>query len=461
MQEPLESEASAPEATRLSPPPGAGGTGEVLRLAAPIVVSTASSTLMSVVDTAFAGRLGTIEVAAVGLGAITVWFPYTLLNGTLNSVNTFVAQRYGAGDPKSCVRFAWQGLYLATLGLVPALLIAAFATPLYAALTSPDVAPLAAAYSRIRVFAVGAFAFIIVFECFWRGLGDTKTPMRITVAANLVNVVATYGLMFGPFGLPRLGVVGAAWGTLLAQMLALASHVWLFARASRRGPFRTLPPSPPSAATLRRLLWVGWPVGLTWFLDMGSFTIFTVYVGTFGTIALAVTTIVIQIQSLSFMQMIAVGQAGTTLVGRYIGAGRGDLALRSGGAAIRVGLFYGVAVAVLFLAARTELIAVFSPDPTLIGLGAAILLYSAAMQFFDGVWIVAGGGLRGAGDTRFSLWVGGLLAWGIFLPLSFALGSGLGLGIHGAWTAMVVWTALGAATHVPRFLGGRWRHIRI
>jgi putative MATE family efflux protein len=401
-------------------------------------------------------------VAAVGLGGgITVWFPYTILNGTLNSVNTFVAQRFGAGDRAGCVRFAWQGIYLGFLGLIPAILIASFAVPLYAALTSPDVAALSADYSRIRVFAVAAFSFIMVFECFWRGLGDTKTPMRITVGANVLNIVATYVLMFGPFGLPRLGVVGAAWGTLLAQLSALGCHVWLFARESRRGLFQTLPPAPLSRSALRRLLWVGYPVGLTWFLDMGSFTIFTVYVGTFGTIALAVTTIVIQIQSLSFMQMIAVGQAGTTLVGQYIGAGRHEIALRSGRSAIRVGFFYGVAVGILFILARTEMIGVFNREMEVIRMGSVVLLYSAAMQFFDGVWIVAQGSLRGAGDTRFSLWMGMLLAWGIFLPLTFGLGSGLGLGIHGAWSAMVVWAFLGCITHVPRFLRARWRHIEI
>ncbi len=459
MQEPLQPTRPPERGAGLLPiSPGAGGTREVLRLAAPIVVSTASSTLMGVVDTAFAGQLGSVEVAAVGLASITVWFPYTLLNGTINSVNTFVAQRYGAGDRAGCVQFAWQGIYLAFLGLIPALLIAFFAVPLYLTLTTPDVAAHAADYARVRVFAVAAFSFIMVFECFWRGLGDTKTPMRITVAANLTNVGATYWLMFGP---PAMGVVGAAWGTLLAQVGAVLCHAYLFARESRRGRFRTLPPAPLSASAMRRLLWVGYPVGLTWLLDMGSFTLFTIYVGTFSTTALAVTTIAVQIQSLSFMQMIAVGQAGTTLIGQYIGARRPDLALRSGRAAILVGLYYGAAMTVLILAARTEMMEIFIREVEVVRMGSLVLLYSAAMQFFDGVWIVAGGNLRGAGDTRFSMWMGILLAWVVFLPLAYGLGTGLGLGIHGAWTAMVVWAFLGAVTHVPRFLRARWQHIEI
>jgi putative MATE family efflux protein len=461
MQEPLPIE----EEARVEPGPleseSAGTTAELLRLAAPIVVSTASSTLMSIVDTAFAGRLGAAEVAAVGLSGVIVWAPYALVNGTLNSVNTFVAQRHGAGDRPGCVAFAWQGLYLATLGVLPALVLAAFAGPLYASITAADVAPHATVYTRVRIFAVWAFSFVNVFECYRRGLGDTRTPMRITVSANLINIAATYVLMFGPFGLPRLGVVGAAWGTLLAQGCALGAHVWLFVREPQRSGLRTLPPTAPSAQTIARLLRVGIPVGFTWLLDMGSFTLFTIYVGTFGTIALAVTTIVIQVQSLSFMQMIAVGQAGTTLVGQYIGAGRKDLAMRSGISALRVGGVYGIAVALFFLATREHLIGLFNADPEVVSLGGVILLYSAAMQLFDGFWIVTGGALRGAGDTRFSLWCGILFAWVIFLPLAYALGTWAGLGLHGAWIAMIVWAVLGAATHVPRFLLGSWKRISI
>jgi putative MATE family efflux protein len=461
MQEPLTSIDERATTPRWIDPSRAGGAGELVRLAAPIVVSTASSSLMSVVDTAFAGRLGPAEVAAVGLGGVVVWVPYALLNGTLSSVNTFVAQRFGAGDLPGCARFTWQGLYLAAVGVLPALALALFAVPLYASLTAPDIAPLAAFYTRIRVFAVWAFSFIMVFEGFWRGLGDTRTPMRITVAANLLNVAATYMLMFGPFGLPRLGVAGAAWGTLIAQSSALAAHIWLFLRAPQRRGLATLPPAPPSGEPTRRLLWVGVPVGVTWLLDMGSYAIFTIYVGTFGTTALAVTTIVVQIQSLSFMQMIAVGQAGTTLVGQYIGAGRKDLAMRSGISALRVGALYGIAVGVLFLATREHLIELFNRDPDIVRLGGVILLYSAAMQLFDGAWIVTSGALRGAGDTRFSLWCGIIVAWFIFLPLTYGLGTGVGLGLHGAWTAMVVWAAIGAAAHVPRFLLGTWQRISI
>jgi putative MATE family efflux protein len=416
---------------------------------------------MSVVDTAFAGRLGAAEVAAVGLSGVMVWAPYSLVNGTLNSVNTFVAQCHGAGDRRSCVAFTWQGLYLATLGAIPALVLALLSGQLYASITAADVAPHAAAYTQIRVFATWTFSFVAVFECYRRGLGDTRTPMRITVTANVINVVATYALMFGPFGLPRLGVVGAAWGTLIAQGSALAAHTWLFLREPGRGGLPTLPPVRPNAREIRRLLRVGIPVGFTWLLDMGSFALFTVYVGTFGTIELAVTTIVIQVQSLSFMQMIAVGQAGTTLVGQYIGAGRKDLAMRSGISALRVGGVYGIVVALFFFATRNHLIAFFNAEPDVVRIGAVILLYSAAMQLFDGFWIVTGGALRGAGDTRFSLWWGIIIAWVIFLPLAYALGTLAGLGLHGAWIAMVVWAILGAVTHVPRFLLGSWKRISI
>lgn len=180
-----------------------------------------------------------------------------------------------------------------------------------------------------------------------------------------------------------------------------------------------------------------------------------------GTVALAVTTIVIQIQSVSYMQMIAVSHASTTLVGQYIGAGLPEVARKSGHSALRIGALYGILVAVIFVWWRGSLVGLFNDDPLVLELGAVVILYSAAMQLLDAPGIAVTGTLRGAGDTRFIFLAGAVASWGVLLPLAYALGTLAGLGIEGAWFGMVAWATVLSLLIVSRFLRGRWLELRI
>jgi len=444
-----------------TPAAARGSLREVAGLAWPVIISQMSSTLMGVVDTAMVGRLGATELAAVGFAHIWTWTLFSMFIGTASGVQTFVAQHHGAGDEQRCGGWVWQALTL----LVPAAALVAAgigvsAPFLLAALgPSPDLQAKALEFLPGRLLGLVGTVVAFCWASFFRGIGDTRTPMLGAVLANLVNVTLGYGLIFGELGLPQLGVAGSG--------AALAVGEWTMAlflgvAASRRvlarygtGPVRARAPE------LRRVLRTGLPIGGQWVLDMSAFAVFTTLVARMGDASMAASQAFISLLSLSFMQASGLSVAAATLVGRYVGAGDPAAAARSFRTALGLAGALGAGVALLFLTVPEALLGLFSRDADVLALGGPLLALGAGFQLLDALGIAASGALRGAGDTRWPFLVQAGLAWFVFLPSAWLLGITLGGGLTGAWGGGLVYVAGLAVAFIWRFRTGAWRRIRI
>jgi MATE family multidrug resistance protein len=349
---------------------GRGGLREVAGLAWPVIVSQMSSTLMGVVDTAMVGRLGASELAAVGFAHIWTWTLFSLFIGSASGVQTFVAQHEGAGDEAGCGAWVWHALAV----LVPAAAVVALgvgvSAPFWLALLGPSPALQAAALEFLPGRLLGLVGTTIAFSwaSFFRGVGDTRTPMLGAVLANGVNVVLAYGLIFGELGLPRLGVAGSG--------LAMAVGEWSFAvflgvAASRRALRARYGTGPTRArlAAVRRVLRTGLPIGGQWVLDMSAFALFTTLVARMGDASMAASQAFISLLSLSFMQASGLSVAGATLVGRYVGARDPAAAERSFRTALALAGALGTTVALLFLTVPETLLGLYSRDAEVLALG--------------------------------------------------------------------------------------------
>jgi multidrug resistance protein, MATE family len=450
--------AAAPAAGGAAP----GGLREVVQLAYPVVLTQMSMTTMGVVDSAMVGRLGPSELAAVGFGGVWIWTIFCGFVGTATSVQTFVAQDYGAERPRACGAWTWHAVgAIAPLTACAAALFVAALGPLLA-LLSPSAELRAHAESYMSIRAVGAVGLCTatVFASFFRGIGDTRTPLYVTLLANVVNAVLDYGLIFGKLGLPAWGVAGAAAATACSEWLYAGVMLGCFLRARTRARFATAPRRPRLAAQ-RRLLRTGLPIGGQWMLEMASFATFLTLVTRMGDASMAASQAFIALLSLSFMQAVGIGIAVSTLVGQYIGARDFASAERSFGSAQRLAALLGGAIALLFVLLPEPLIGVFSDDPEVLALGRPLLLVGAVFQLFDAFGIVADGALRGAGDTRVPFLVRFALAWGLFVPLAWGLGVQLGGGLTWAWIGGAIYTAVLTVFLVARFRSGAWRAIRI
>jgi MATE family multidrug resistance protein len=456
------SSSSIPLAAPPRVPPRAGGVREVVHLAWPLVLAQMSQTTMHVVDSIFVGQLGASQLGALGFAGIWLWTVFAIFSGSATGVQTFVSQAHGAGDERVCGSWAWQGLY----ALVPAtaitlFLFAAVSEHLFAAVGAPaSLREHALSYIAVRPLGFIGLIIWMVLAAFFRGLGDTRTPLIATLVANAVNIVLDYGLVLGRLGLPAWGIAGAGVATSIAEWVGVVVLAIAFTRPALVRRFGGRPVA-PSRVRIRRFLRTGAPIGGQWVLDMSAFAIFTTLVARMGDASMAATQAMIALLTLSFMQAIGIGLAATTLVGRYKGAGSLDAALRSLVSALKLAVALAVGIAALFLLAPQALIGLFTDDPDVLALAGPLLALGAAFQFFDALQIVIGGALRGAGDTRWPFVVQTLLAWALRLPLVWLFAFFWEAGVIGAWYAEFAFILALTAALAWRFRSGAWKEVAI
>jgi len=439
-----------------------GGMAEVAELAAPLVLTQIMVTAMGVVDSVIVGRLGAAELGAVGLGGMWVWTITSFFVGTSTGVQTFVAQNHGAGRTKECGTWSWQGLAsVVPLAGMAAVFVFLFADTAIGILAPSDsIAPLSTGYMRARSFGIMGITAASSLSSFFRGIGDTRTPLITTLIANVANLFLDLGLVYGWFGMPKMGVVGAGVATSISEWIYFGTIAFIFLRPGIVRRFETRF-HPPRFSEIKRLWRTGIPIGGQWTIEMLAYAVFTAFVARMGDAPMAASHAFIQLLSLSFMQAVGISIATTTLVGRYIGSGQLEHVARSLRSSMILGCILAALIAALFMLIPSQLLGLFSSDPNVLRYGGPLLMVGAFYQFFDAIAIVSDGALRGAGDTRWPFVIRCLLSWGVFLPLAYFLAVPMDLGLTGAWLGglgSIICLALFLAL---RFHGGAWKRIEI
>jgi len=439
-----------------------GDMAEVATLAYPVVLTTMVETAMQVIDTAMLGHVGTTQLAAAGFAGLWIWTLFVPFTGTAQGVQAFVSRHDGAGEPERCGAWIWP----AVVFLVPAMALwmvavaVLFPLLVHAIGPSPELQDAAIRYGFARLPGGPAVVLSFALSSFFRGIGDTRTPLYVTSAAMAIHVALAYGLIFGQFGLPALGIVGAG--------IAQSTGSWMFAGmilfAALRRNVRTrycTRPLLPRWSDFTRFLRTSAPTGGTWLLDMTTFAIFGSIIARMGDVSMAASQAMLQLLSLSFMQAFAISIACGTLVGRYIGANDLEGAERSYRSSLTLGMGLAAFIALLFLSVPDALLGVFSRDPEFLAIGRPLLALGAFFQVVDAVGIIASGALRGAGDTRWPFVVQSSLSWTLRLSAVVTFAVWLRGGVFGAWVGELCYVlALGVAW-ILRFRAGHWRNVHI
>jgi putative MATE family efflux protein len=283
-----------------------------------------------------------------------------------------------------------------------------------------------------------------------RGAGDSRTPMLVTLVANLVNVGLAYALIYGRFGLPALGAVGSAWAAFVSRGIALALLLGALWRG-RGGVSIAGGRWRPNWSVARQVLGLGIPASLEQILLATAFLVLTILVARLGTDTLAAQRIAMSALSFSFLPGIGFGLAATALVAQSIGARQ--LATAVGVARIATGwaVIWMSTIAALIFIFAPQVMRVFTTDANVIRIGADGLRVVALTQPFWGVGMVQSGALRGTGDTRFPLIIGSAGVWSAVL-LAWLILRFIGGGLPGVWVAFLI------TSPVTAFLS--WRRFR-
>ncbi len=416
------------------------GTGrELAMLAVPLIISFVSQSIMGVVDIFIIGKVGTAEQGGVGLGMGLFWGFECTFAGLASVLTTFTAQSVGAGKIADVRRW----LIAVLIAVLPFAVLLAFAAPLLGPIlelahTDASIRPHVITYLGMLLLCMPFFLGGFVFISFFRGIGDTVTPMVVAIVSNILNAFLGITFVFGLFGITPMGVRGVALATVISVIFSVVLFVIKYLSNGLHVKYETRARPIFSAADILRVMRVGFPIGASWLLENLAFNILTIYVATYDPESLAANTIVFQLISFSFLPAVAISIAASTLVGQYLGAGRRDLARNSARASIQFAVLFMGTVGFCFLTFRHPLIAFFNADPKVVELGGKALMLAAGFQVFDAMGITVDGIFRGAGYTLFPMLVRLVVMWAIFVPLIFILSGYTGSGVTGGWTAALI-----------------------
>ena len=428
------------------------------QLAFPSILGNFSYTVVGMVQTKFVAALGAEALAAVGAGQRVFFAMQAVLIAVSAGTTALVAQAWGAGDYREASRVTMASLVLGCLFAFIVMLFGVFGARAIAGLfgLDPHTLDLAAANIRTLSFFNLAFAVTFVLSAALRASGDAWSPLWIGFGVNLLNLPLLYVLIFGRYGFPALGVVGAA--AAIGVSFSLGALLLLTLWLKQKFRVRHVAGGWWRRARLRRLLDIGYPAALEQMVFQVGFFIFLMLIGNFyGTEAFAAYNVGANILMVCITVGFGFSIAGSTLVGQHLGAGDHPGAVRSG--------WRATAFAALSMAALALLVAAFAPELAVWFLGDEPLTVEYTLYFIYvlgammpllGVEFAIGGALRGAGDTRFPLVATflGLIAMRCGLAALFTY---LGLSVHWVYAALIADYVLKAALLIERFRRGRWK----
>jgi putative MATE family efflux protein len=439
-----------------TPPRKAPG---VLSLAWPAVVGNLLFSTVGLVDTKIVGVLGAPAVAAVTTGNRIFFLLQAVLMAVTAGTTALVARAWGARDQGEAERVAMSSLVLcvgaASLLTIPSMLFADRLANIFR-LDPQAVASASTFIWWLSVF-YAPFAASFVLATALRAAGDTRTPLWIGALTNAVNIFLAYGLVLGQFGLPRLGVAGAAIANGLAFTLGALVFGWRWLRGSlllgrARGVFLT-------RDRLRRMLQIGYPAALEQVVWQGGFIGFLWIVSLYGTAPYAAYGIGVTILSFSFVVGFGFSIAAGTLVGQHLGAGDPEGATRSGWRALRLSIAAMVVLGTTIILTSRSIAQFMIDDPQVVELTVFFIYVLGAVQPLMAIEFALGGALRGAGDTRFPLFavLAGLVGVRVVLAGLFAW---LGFSVHWVFAALIGDYIVKASMLTWRFRSGRWQRLR-
>ncbi len=437
---------------------------QVAILAGPLVLQNLSHTLLGVIDTYFVSRISTDSLAAVGLSGVMFFAVLMLFRGMANSTIVFVGRDFGEGDDAKIGRDIWRVLNMVGWA---SLLVFAFPSlfswlmSVAAPPDSPTVQALGTTYLQIRGFEIPFVMFSTVVWGFLVGRGDSRTPAILAWVTVLLNIFLDWVLVLGNLGFPELGVAGAAYATLMANMInAGLSATILWSRKSR-SQFGTGKVTLASPSEIWGVLKVGLPMGVGDFIEIASFSMFFALLARLGTEILAANQIALQYMSISFTFGIAVGMATSSLVAQFLGAKEPDMAEKVAYRAVVLAALGMGLIGICYLIAPEWLMSIYSGEEKVIAAGVIVLQLIALYQFVDAVGIIFASALNGAGDTTFTMISKSVLAWCFFIPLSWFLLFRMETGIGGAWAGALTYLGLLSLVYFLRWRSGRWKTIEL
>lgn len=440
---------------------------ELWILSYPLIITMGAQVVMQFVDRMFlAWNSHNALAACVPAGALAMTFS-SMFMGLASYTSVFISQFYAQKKYASVTVSLWQGIFLAVASSV----LLACLTPLGNGLIN-----LFGHEESVRLLEIKYFSILNIFGglavinnalgAFFSGRGQTKIPMWAAIFGNIVNIGLDYVMIFGKLGFPEMGITGAAWATVISMAMVTVMFCTLLFAGKIRKEYKLTKLAGFYKPIFSRLLRFGLPNGFGFLMDVVSFTLFTFMVGNIDTISLQASNIVMSMQPVVFTVILGLGIGIQILVSKYQGLRRPDLSVRVVKNACAIGYTYAGAVGLCFFFAAPVFIGLFVPPNSLDAATISAKTYPlmklvSLFVLCDATYLIFGEAIRGAGDTKFYMYVMVFCAWGLLVPGTWFIVYKLHLSVFWVWSWLTFYAGLTAVLMLWRFWKGKWKSIVI
>ena len=435
-------------------------TRTIVVLALPIIGGMASQNVLNLVDTAMVGYLGAPSLAAVGMGSFANFMAVAFIMGLSAGVQAIASRRLGEGRRDQTASGLNAGLLIALLVAVPwSLILIFFADRLYPLLIDdPEVVAIGVPYFQARLAGMVAIGMNFAFRGFWNGIGQSRRYLQTLVIMHACNLVLNWVLIFGHFGFPALGAMGAGIGTTISTFLGTAIYIVLALRHARgTGFLRRIADRKTMASMLRLSI----PAGTQSFFFATGMTVFFWIIGRIGTAELAASNVLVQLLLVAILPGVGFGLAAASLVGRALGRGDPEDAVTWGWDVSRLAMVVVGFGALLGVVAPDLLLRIFLHEEQTIALARFPLRLLGATMVMETLGGVLMNALLGAGASKKVMFVSVILQWGLFLPVAFLIGPVLGYGMSAVWAAQVGYRGLQGLIFASIWRGRKWTNLEV
>ena len=433
-----------------------------LQLAWPIILGLLGHTVVGLVDNIMVGKLGTGPLAAVSLGNSFLFMGMSVILGFSTGITPLVAASDSTNNIKEGKSVLKNGLLLVTgLGIILTVIIFLIKPLLYHMKQTEEVVELAIPYLNIVALSLIPLAIFQAFKQFADGLSQTKYSMWATIIANVLNVILNYVLIYGIWIFPEMGIVGAAWGTLISRVvMAIAMYLYIFKKDKFLVYFENLWKEKFLKTTIKKLNGIGFPSALQMFFEFGIFTAGIWLSGTLGKNPQAANQIALNLSSMTFMFAMGLAVVATIRVGNQFGLKSFKELRRIAFSIFLLILIMDVIFAIFFMIYNEFLPTLYldvndvankQDNTEVITITAKLMIIAAFFQLFDGMQAVVLGALKGMQDVKIPTAITFVAYWIISFPICYLAGISFGYGSEGIWLGFLVGLGASAVMLLWRF----------
>ena len=433
----------------------------ILALALPIIGGMMSQNILNLVDTAMVGRLGAPALAAVGLGGFLNYMAVAFLLGLSAGVQAMVSRRMGEGKESQAAYPLNAALLLILVAAIPMTLILYLLSPHLIEWFNPDplVMEQGTPYLQARFLGLLSLAVHFSFRGYWSAIQMTKIYLKALLFAHASNIVISYVLIFGKFGMPALGTFGAGLGTSISITLAVFYYFYCALKHTRGYGFLE---NLPTKATVMQMIKTSVPSSVQQFFFAAGFAALYWIIGQVGTEELAGANVIINIMLVGLLPAMGFGLGGATVVGQALGKKDVDGAHLWGWDTVKLACITAFALMLPVILFPDAILKVFLTDQTSVIELARLPLQLAALSLaVECIGIVLFNAINGAGDTTSTMKISFALQWLLFLPMAWLVGPYLGMGLTAIWIGQISYRLIFTWAMIGMWQGRKWSTVEV